>query len=104
MVNVIHWEIVHAQKDMKVSMRLHHAPECELYGRCEQGKCICSDGYGGVNCTKRTCTNDCSNHGECQADLTCKCNRDWEGELVIYEYAIPTVPTMAIASMALAIA
>merc|ERR1711968_286354 len=26
-------------------------------------------------------TGDCSHHGVCQPDLTCKCDKDWEGEL-----------------------
>ena len=43
------------------------------------GSCACFDGWSGVACEVRTCSDDCSTHGDC-IDGKCFCKSGWRGE------------------------
>ncbi|CAD8175883.1 unnamed protein product [Paramecium pentaurelia] len=39
---------------------------CQGHGTCQNGKCICDEGYSGNDCSQYAkCLNDCSNEGTC---------------------------------------
>ena len=42
--------------------------------------CVCDEGWGGSDCTIRTCPNDCSGNGACAQNGTCFCYRNWGGD------------------------
>ncbi|CAM9194420.1 unnamed protein product, partial [Scytosiphon promiscuus] len=47
-----------------------HAPaECSDRGYCDrfQGACVCDAGFEGQSCGRRTCPQNCMNHGRCQS-------------------------------------
>lgn len=51
-------------------MDYHPYLECSGVGTCNRvkGKCECLDGYGGENCAKINCVNNCNGRGECVAE------------------------------------
>merc|ERR1711871_782704 len=52
-----------------------------VHGMCDDGRCLCQKGWGGVDCAVEipTCPNYCSGHGVCQ-DRICKCLPGWAGD------------------------
>ncbi|KTF78351.1 hypothetical protein cypCar_00033894 [Cyprinus carpio] len=48
-------------------------------GRCEDGKCVCFEGFGGEDCSIELCPVDCSENGEC-IDGACICAEGFIGE------------------------
>jgi hypothetical protein len=45
---------------------------------CNNGLCVCKNGWKGENCQKVACPNDCSGHGTCKLktgeDAICDCD------------------------------
>ncbi|KAH7134081.1 hypothetical protein EDB81DRAFT_657965 [Dactylonectria macrodidyma] len=55
---------------------------CSESGYClknKQQKCDCFSGFAGKQCTKYTCTDDCSGRGKCVGPNVCKCEKGWGG-------------------------
>ena len=48
---------------------------CSSHGVCFNGACTCETNYTGLDCSIRTCPNDCGgeSNGLCMADGTCEC-------------------------------
>lgn len=50
-------------------------------GTCTSSGCICNQGFGGIDCSLKICSNDCSKNGDC--DFTngkCSCYEGFKGE------------------------
>jgi len=45
----------------------HYYMECSNRGLCDRktGECECFDGYTGIGCTRQSCPEGCSGHGQC---------------------------------------
>jgi len=41
--------------------------------------CMCDEGWEGVDCTLRSCPNDCSGNGACAQNGSCYCYHNWAG-------------------------
>lgn len=57
-------------------------PTCSNHGVCVNGECLCSPGWGGVNCElpRAQCPDQCSGHGSYLADTgLCSCDPNWMG-------------------------
>ncbi|KAL8454263.1 hypothetical protein Emed_000372 [Eimeria media] len=52
---------------------------CSMHGVCTPYGCSCSPGWGGVDCSSRSCPKNCSGNGVC-VDGTCKCTNGFLGE------------------------
>ncbi|KAH7150257.1 hypothetical protein B0J13DRAFT_439179 [Dactylonectria estremocensis] len=55
---------------------------CSESGYClknKQQKCDCFSGFAGKQCSKYTCTDDCSGRGKCVGPNVCKCSKGWGG-------------------------
>jgi hypothetical protein len=61
-----------------------NAPAC-LDCACQNGRCVCTEGWSGPNCVTPFCTNrtaGCSGHGDCSAtisNISCTCDLGWVG-------------------------
>ena len=51
--------------------------DCSYRGDCVNGKCICSDNWGGSHCTLRRSRN-CKHGNYSEADGTCTCDPHWK--------------------------
>jgi hypothetical protein len=55
--------------------------QCTGRGRCEDGVCGCIGGWGGDDCSKQKCDNECSGHGTCNMEtFVCDCQDNWNGD------------------------
>ncbi|KAL6074432.1 Tenascin N [Balamuthia mandrillaris] len=62
-------------------------PECSNRGYCEDGYCICNEGWADLDCSAEDCPGspDCNGHGHCLVDSRddtpkCQCLDGWKGE------------------------
>lgn len=65
-----------------------HAPaECSNRGYCDRlgGVCVCDAGFEGQACGRRTCPDNCMNHGRCQSMSYFASVQD-AGEGTVYAY------------------
>jgi syndecan 4 len=53
---------------------------CSLNGLCQDGNCICQNGFKGKDCSERECPNKCSGRGLCVNGL-CMCRLGFGGNL-----------------------
>lgn len=65
----------------------HNAAECSNRGYCDrlEGVCACDPGFEGQACGRRTCPNNCGNHGRCQSMSYFSSMQD-AGEGTVYAY------------------
>lgn len=71
---------------------------CSASGYClkdKQQKCDCFSGFAGKQCTKFTCTDDCSGRGKCVGPNECKCKKGWGGLHCSFLLVEPTFETEA---------
>lgn len=58
--------------------------ECDLHGKCVNGRCQCQSGYRGEKCETVGCPgigSDCSGHGVClSVNQQCSCYKGWKGD------------------------
>src|SRR4029434_9876918 len=57
-------------------------PQLSAHGVCVGGECLCTSGWGGVNCDTPlpSCQEQCSGHGGYQPDVgVCVCEKGWTG-------------------------
>lgn len=57
-------------------------PTCSSHGVCINGECLCSPGWGGLNCelARVQCPDQCSGHGTYVPDTgLCSCDPNWMG-------------------------
>ncbi|KAF7249150.1 Teneurin-2 [Varanus komodoensis] len=57
-------------------------PSCSNHGVCVNGECLCSPGWGGLNCElpRAQCPDQCSGHGTYLSDTgLCNCDPNWMG-------------------------
>lgn len=57
-------------------------PSCSNHGVCVNGECLCSPGWGGLNCElpRAQCPDQCSGHGTYLSDTgLCSCDPNWMG-------------------------
>ena len=47
--------------------------------RCEDTKCVCSEGWTGLRCESQDCDPRCNLHGQCK-NGTCLCVPGWNGK------------------------
>lgn len=52
--------------------------DCGPHGRCDSGRCVCSEGWTGDRCDTLPCDSRCSQHGQCK-NGTCVCSQGWNG-------------------------
>ncbi|XP_018678800.2 uncharacterized protein LOC103986043 isoform X1 [Musa acuminata AAA Group] len=52
---------------------------CSFNGDCIDGKCRCFLSFHGNDCSKRSCTGNCSRHGICHPNGICECQIGWTG-------------------------
>ncbi|KAL8273848.1 hypothetical protein Esti_002171 [Eimeria stiedai] len=52
---------------------------CSMHGLCTPYGCSCAPGWGGVDCSSRSCPKNCSGNGVC-VDGKCKCSNGFLGE------------------------
>ena len=70
--------------------------DCGDFGSCDNGTCVCTDGYSGDACDVAPDPCDgvqCGDHGEC-IEGTCQCEAGWEGALCDEEI-VPLEPMAA---------
>jgi hypothetical protein len=59
--------------------------QCTGRGNCADGVCSCIGGWGGDDCSKQKCDNDCSGHGTCNLEtVVCECEENWHGTNCLY--------------------
>lgn len=74
---------------------------CNGVGYCDQGKCVCREGWGGEKCDAYDCGEGCQNGGTCTvAPNVCECPKSHTGprcdeERSVEEYgcALPSTPS-----------
>ena len=49
-------------------------------GVCQYPKCVCNEGWTGVNCDQYVCVNNCSDRGQCVGPNQCSCRAGWTGK------------------------
>ena len=58
--------------------------ECNEHGNCNNGTCMCDEGWWGEKCERVGCPGagkDCSGHGRCLSlDQECHCFKGWKGK------------------------
>lgn len=52
---------------------------CHFNGDCIDGRCRCFLGFGGHDCSKRSCPSNCNGHGKCLRDGVCECEKGRTG-------------------------
>lgn len=52
---------------------------CNFNGDCLGGKCQCFIGFGGHDCSKRSCPANCGGHGKCLGNGVCECDNAYTG-------------------------
>lgn len=52
--------------------------EC-IHGRCENQRCVCTNGWTGALCDQLECNHRCDLHGFCN-NGTCVCDKGWNGK------------------------
>ncbi|KAE9586174.1 putative leishmanolysin [Lupinus albus] len=52
---------------------------CNLNGDCVEGKCYCFLGFHGHDCSRRSCSNNCSDNGRCLSNGICECKAGYTG-------------------------
>ena len=52
---------------------------CSGHGECVDGACRCDAGFASFDCSRRSCQNGCSGHGQCGVDGVCSCFPGWFG-------------------------
>ncbi|KNG51833.1 hypothetical protein TW65_01025 [Stemphylium lycopersici] len=53
--------------------------QCSYNGFNDGTKCSCFTGFTGSDCSNTTCSNDCSDQGECVGPNVCQCHDGWTG-------------------------
>jgi hypothetical protein len=57
-------------------------------GVCQYPKCVCNEGWEGVNCDKYVCVNNCFESGQCVGPNQCSCRPGWTGnKKIILSYS-----------------
>ncbi|XP_066294310.1 tenascin-X-like isoform X3 [Branchiostoma lanceolatum] len=52
-------------------------PACK-YGKCENGRCVCDEGFTGDDCSERACPDNCKDRGDC-VNGVCVCKPGFTG-------------------------
>ncbi|XP_078687345.1 usherin-like isoform X3 [Branchiostoma floridae x Branchiostoma belcheri] len=52
-------------------------PTCK-YGKCENGRCVCDEGFTGDDCSERACPDNCKDRGDC-VNGVCVCKPGFTG-------------------------
>ncbi|KAK7425796.1 hypothetical protein QQZ08_007774 [Neonectria magnoliae] len=85
-------------KEKKNSKKDPICSTCSESGFClkdKSQKCDCFAGFAGKQCTKYTCTDDCSGRGKCTGPNVCKCKTGWGGLHCSFLLVEPTYETEA---------
>eukprot|EP01132_Coremiostelium_polycephalum_P002003 gene2003-2465_t len=63
-------------------------------GQCNNGECLCTPRWSGVDCSAQRCPNDCSGHGQCSGAplFQCSCEALFEGEDCSKQLPEPRIP------------
>ncbi|KAG8436838.1 hypothetical protein GDO86_007792 [Hymenochirus boettgeri] len=66
-------------QDAEATGLTEFAPPCSGHGNYSLDSCVCSQGWGGENCSEPLCPLGCSGRGTC-IDGICVCESDYTGE------------------------
>ncbi|KAM9326272.1 tenascin-R [Gastrophryne carolinensis] len=66
-------------QDAEATGLTEFAPPCSGHGNFSLDSCVCSQGWGGENCSEPLCPLGCSGKGTC-VDGICECEPDYTGE------------------------
>ncbi|XP_059423508.1 mucin-3A isoform X1 [Carassius carassius] len=68
-----------AMKKMCVQCTGEQCPKnCSSQGKCEDGKCVCFQGFSGPDCSGKTCPSNCNKKGKCVKGK-CVCQTGYTG-------------------------